>query len=198
MPNWFAGVADRAVRTALQTLAGYLALAHTVTEVAWLPALSAAGFAVVLSLLTALVGSPSFGESWLFQVAERSVKTFAQSLLAGIGAATMFAEVDWKMALNAAALAAVASVVTSVLTSRAGSDLARGQVDLTVPRTGRSTPETSPSSPSWAANKAPATHALPLGVVAGASFCVYRSSPTGEPPTTRSTWTGPLAGEMST
>lgn len=133
MPNWFAGVLDRAARTALQVLAGYLALVHGLTEVAWGPALAAAGFAVVLSLLTALIGSPSFGDTWIYQVAERAVKTFAQALLAGIGAAVAFAEVDWKLALNAAALAAAASVVTSVLTTRAGSDLALGQVDLTVP-----------------------------------------------------------------
>jgi hypothetical protein len=133
MPNWFAGVADRASRTALQTIAGYLAVAHGFTEVHWLPALSAAGFAVLLSLLTSLVGSPSFGESWGFQVAERAVKTFGQSLLAGIGAATLFADVDWRTALNAAALAAVASAVTSVMTTRVGAGLSRGQVDLSVP-----------------------------------------------------------------
>lgn len=133
MKNWFGGVLDRAVRTALQVLAGYLAVAHGLTDVPWVPALLAAAFAVLLSLLTAVVASPSFGERWEFQLAERAVKTFAQSLLAGIGAAAMFAEVDWKTALNAAALAAVASVVTSVMSTRAGSDLTRGQVDLTVP-----------------------------------------------------------------
>lgn len=49
-------------------------------------------------------------------VAERAVKTFAQSLLAFIIAAgaTSVAGVDWKEAASVAALAAVLSLLTSV------------------------------------------------------------------------------------
>jgi hypothetical protein len=65
------------------------------------------GFAVVLSLLTSAISSPSWGEAWLFQVAERAVKTFLQTVLGGIGVAT-----------SAALLAALYSVVTSVLATR--------------------------------------------------------------------------------
>lgn len=133
MPNWFAGVLDRALRTALQTLAAYLSAAQLINEVDWRAALLAVGFAVVLSLLTSLVGSPSFGEAWAFQLLERAVKTFGQTLLAFIGVATMFDQVDWKTGLSSAALAALYSVVTSVLTTRTGSDLTHGQVDLSVP-----------------------------------------------------------------
>jgi hypothetical protein len=133
MNNWFAGVVDRAVRTALQTLAGYLSAAQLINEVAWVPALSATGFAVVLSLLTSVVGAPSFGERWEFQVAERAVKTFAQTILAGIGAAWLFDQVDWKTALSTAVLAAVYSVVTSVLATRGGPVDTHGQTDLSSP-----------------------------------------------------------------
>lgn len=133
MQNWPAGVLDRAVRTALQTLAAYLSAAQLINEVAWLPALSATGFAVVLSLLTSLVGAPSFGETWAFQLLERGVKTFAQTLVAFIATATMFDQVDWKTGFSAAGLAAVYSVVTSVMTTRAGGDTAMGQVDLSTP-----------------------------------------------------------------
>lgn len=133
MNNWPAGVLDRALRTALQTLAGYLSAAQLINEVAWVPALSATGFAVVLSLLTSVVGAPSFGERWEFQVAERAVKTFAQNLIAGIGVATMFEQVDWKTALSAAALAAVYSVVTSVAATRSGPVDTHGQTDLSSP-----------------------------------------------------------------
>lgn len=133
MQTWASGVLDRALRTALQTLAAYLTLAHSLAEVAWIPALSASVFAAVVSLLTSWVGAPSFGESWPFQLLERATKTFAQNLLVGIGAAVAFADVDWGMALNAAGLAAVYSIVTSVLTTRLGSEQAMGQVDLTVP-----------------------------------------------------------------
>lgn len=133
MKTWPADTLDRALRTALQTLAAYLTLAHSLTEVAWVPALLAAVFGAVVSVLTSLVASPSFGEAWGFQLLERSVKTFAQNLLVGIGAAVTFAEVDWRMALNAAGLAAAYSIVTSVLTTRTGSNLAHGQVSLSAP-----------------------------------------------------------------
>lgn len=133
MHTWAAGVVDRAVRTALQTLAAYLSAAQLLNEVDWTAALMGAGFAVVLSLVTSAVGLPSFGEAWGFQVLERAVKTFAQTLLAGIGAAVMFDQVDWKTALSAAGLAALYSAVTSVLTTRVGADGAVGQVDVTVP-----------------------------------------------------------------
>lgn len=133
MKNWFAGVLDRALRTALQTLAAYLSAAQLLNEVDWRAALLAAAFSVVASLLTALVSSPSFGEAWGFQVLERAVKTFCQSLVAFIGTAAMFDQVDWKTGLSAAGLAALYSVVTSVMTTRAGADPAVGQVDLSVP-----------------------------------------------------------------
>lgn len=127
---WFAGSLDRALRTGLQTLLAYLSAAQLINEVAWLPALSATAFAMFLSALTSLVGSPSWGEALGFQVAERAVKTFVQSVLTFIGAAYLFDQVDWQTALSAAALAAGYSVVTSVLTTRLGPD---GQVDVTIP-----------------------------------------------------------------
>lgn len=133
MQTWLTGAVDRAVRTGLQTLLAYLSAAQLINEVAWVPALLATGFAMVLSLLTSLVGSPSFGEPYGFQLLERAVKTFAQSLLTFIGVATMFDQVDWKTGLSAAALAALYSVGTSVLTTRTGSDLTRGQVDVSAP-----------------------------------------------------------------
>lgn len=133
MNTWPADTLDRALRTALQTLAAYLTLAHSLTQVAWGPALAASAFAALVSVLTSLIALPSFGEQWTFQMLERATKTFAQNLLVGIGAAVTFAEVDWKMALNVAGLAALYSVVTSVMTTRSGSDLAYGQINLTAP-----------------------------------------------------------------
>lgn len=47
---------------------------------------------------------------------ERAIKTFAQSLLAVIGVTGLgFGDVDWPLALSAAGLAALASVLTSVV-----------------------------------------------------------------------------------
>lgn len=133
METWTRGVVDRAVRTGLQTLLAYIAAAQLINEVAWLPALSATGFAVVLSLLTSAIGSPSFGSAYGFQLLERAAKTFVQSLLAFIGVATMFDQVDWKTGFSAAALAALTSVVTSVATTRIGPESTIGNVDLSAP-----------------------------------------------------------------
>lgn len=133
MQKWIGDVADRAVRTALQTLLAYLSAAQLINEADWRAALLATGFAVVFSLLTSLVGSPSFGEPYGLQLLERAVKTFAQNVLAGIGTAVMFDQVDWKTALSAAALAALYSIGMSVLTTRAGASETRGQVGLTMP-----------------------------------------------------------------
>jgi hypothetical protein len=131
MDMWFTGAVDRAARTALQVLAAYLSAAQLINEVDWRAAAAAVGFAVVLSALTSLIGSPSYGDGWGFQVVERAVKTFTQSLIAFIGTATMFDQVDWKTGLSAAALAAVYSVVTSVAATRAGA--VSGEVDLSAP-----------------------------------------------------------------
>lgn len=51
---------------------------------------------------------------WMKRAAIRAVKTAAQTLVALIPAATTISDVDWKVALGTAALAAVTSLLTSV------------------------------------------------------------------------------------
>ena len=46
--------------------------------------------------------------------AVRAIKTFAQALIAAIGASTMFGQVEWMAALSTAGLAAVLSILTSL------------------------------------------------------------------------------------
>lgn len=53
-------------------------------------------------------------KKWLRAAAIRAVKTFAQTAVALIPAAAMITAVDWKTVLGTAALAAVASMFTSV------------------------------------------------------------------------------------
>jgi hypothetical protein len=53
-------------------------------------------------------------KKWLKAAAIRAVKTFAQTAVALIPAAAMITAVDWKTVLGTAALAAVASLFTSV------------------------------------------------------------------------------------
>lgn len=57
-----------------------------------------------------------FTIAFLSGLAERALKTFAQSLLAVISVTGLgFGDVDWPLALSAAGLAALASVLTSVV-----------------------------------------------------------------------------------
>lgn len=130
--KWARDIAERAGRTAAQVFAAYLTVAMQVggPPLDWAAAGTQVGFAVVLSLLTSAISMPTFGEAWYFQVAERGVKTFVQYMVAGIGTATMFAEVDWEMVVQASWLAALYSVVTSVATTRIGPE---GQVNVTRP-----------------------------------------------------------------
>jgi len=131
--NWAGNTFDRVWRTGLQVFLAYLSVAQLFHMVQWIPAISSALFAMLLSALTSLVAMPSFGEAWYFQVAERAVKTFAQSLLTFIGAAAAFDEVDWRMGFSAAIVATIYSVGTSILTTRVGEQIAKGNVDLTIP-----------------------------------------------------------------
>ena len=55
----------------------------------------------------------SYWENWLRAAAVRAVKTVAQTAAATIGTAAAMGEVDWLLAVSAAALAGVLSLLTS-------------------------------------------------------------------------------------
>lgn len=52
--------------------------------------------------------------NWLKAAGIRAIKTFAQSLVAYIGVATAFSEVNWARALSTAGLAALLSLLMSI------------------------------------------------------------------------------------
>ncbi|RKI39799.1 hypothetical protein D7V86_09800 [bacterium D16-51] len=54
------------------------------------------------------------GKKWLKAAGIRAVKTMAQSALALLPASAMITAVDWKVVIGTAALAGVASMLTSV------------------------------------------------------------------------------------
>lgn len=61
----------------------------------------------------------------LKDIAERAIKTFAQSLVAvGLAGATDLLSVDWVNALSVAGLATLVSILTSVASSKIGDDTA--------------------------------------------------------------------------
>ena len=55
-----------------------------------------------------------FTVQWVKAAGIRAIKTFAQAAIALLPAAAMITDVDWKTVLGTAALAAVASLLTSV------------------------------------------------------------------------------------
>lgn len=55
-------------------------------------------------------------KAWWSQVAERAIKTFAQTFIGAAGVLTIASEINWEYALSMAGVAAVFSVVTSVAT----------------------------------------------------------------------------------
>lgn len=55
-----------------------------------------------------------FTVQWVKAAGIRAIKTFAQAAIALLPAAAMITEVDWKTVIGTAALAAVASMLTSI------------------------------------------------------------------------------------
>ena len=53
-------------------------------------------------------------KEWLKAAGVRAIKTVGQSLVATIGAVSMFHELDWKMVASASLLAGVLSLATSL------------------------------------------------------------------------------------
>ncbi|MDD6479363.1 MAG: holin [Oscillospiraceae bacterium] len=51
---------------------------------------------------------------WLKAAGVRAIKTVAQTAIATIGTAAALGEVNWKFTLSAAALAGIASLLTSI------------------------------------------------------------------------------------
>jgi len=116
-PLWWKDAALRATYTALAIALPYLGAA-TLNAVPWLTVALAAALGFVTSLLTSLAGLPEVEGvhlPWWLAAVERVVKTFAQSLVAGFVGATLITDVDWAFVLQAAALAALTSLVRLIL-----------------------------------------------------------------------------------
>ena len=114
MSTYALRVLDRAGRTALQVVLGYLMAAGTVGGVDWGTAALAAGLAVAVSALQGLVDMPAMHLGYAADVFGRALRTFAQAALGSVGAAAILTDVAWGTVLSAAALAALTSVVTSM------------------------------------------------------------------------------------
>lgn len=114
---WWKDAALRALYTALAIALPYLGAA-LVADVPWLTIALTASLSFVASLVTSIAGLPEVEGvdlPWWLAAVERVVKTFAQSLAAGFIGATLITDVDWAFVLQAAALAALTSLVRLIL-----------------------------------------------------------------------------------
>lgn len=114
---WWKVAALRAVYTAIAIAIPYLG-GSLLTEVPWVTVASVAAIGAIVSLATSLAGLPEaegVDLPWWLAAVERTVKTFAQALAAGLVGAVLLTDVDWAFVLQAAALAAFVSLLRLVL-----------------------------------------------------------------------------------
>jgi hypothetical protein len=130
MGGYALNVLDRAARTALQVFTGYVVAAQAAGVFDWRFILLATVLAVVVSVLQSVLDFPALPGGWIVDVAARALRSFAQSALGGIGAAVLLTDVAWSSVLTAAAVAALASVATSVAATPFGSTAVKGSPAL--------------------------------------------------------------------
>ena len=107
---------DRTWRTFLQTLLGYLTVAGGLGAVDWPTGLSAALLAALAALLLGLSDLPTAPGSTFADIAGRLLRTFCQTAAGFVTTATLISDVPLGAMLSASTLAALASVVTSIVT----------------------------------------------------------------------------------
>ena len=122
--SWAKAASIRAGKTAIYVAIPFFAVATTFGQINWPTFAGTVILAVILSYATsAIAGLPEVAgkvlPTWL-ALAERFVKTFAQAVVAGIGSATVFGDVHWAAILQASLFAAVASLLTGLLTNLPG------------------------------------------------------------------------------
>lgn len=141
--TWWKDAALRALYTAVAIAVPYLGAA-LLTEIPWVTMILAAALGFVASLATSLAGLPEASGvhlPWWLAALERTVKTFCQALAAGFVGATLLTDVSWGVVLQAAAIAALTSLLRLILATlpadptRVGDTGAAGQpvVTTTVP-----------------------------------------------------------------
>lgn len=129
MTTYALRVLDRAGRTALQVIVGYLIAANTIGGVDWRTAILAAALAVIVAVLQGLAELPAPANP-AAAIIGRALRTFGQAALGTVGAAVLITDVSWGTALSAAALAAATSVVTSLVAIPVGPASVKGTPEI--------------------------------------------------------------------
>lgn len=115
--SWWKAAVIRALRTALVIAVPYVGGA-SLLGIPWATVGSAAGLGALLSLVTSLFGiAEASGSPKPIGLAllERVTKTAAQAIASGVGTAVLFQDVPWSTVLQAAAIAALGSLLIGVL-----------------------------------------------------------------------------------
>jgi len=114
---WWKAAALRGLYTAVAIALPYVGGA-LITDITWLTAASAAVLGFLASIATSLAGLPEtegVDLPWWLAAVERVVKTFAQALAAGFLGATLLSDVAWSTVIQAAAIAALTSLLRLIL-----------------------------------------------------------------------------------
>jgi ElaB/YqjD/DUF883 family membrane-anchored ribosome-binding protein len=114
---WWKAALLRALYTALSIAVPYLGGA-LIKDIPWVTIALTAAMGFVASLATSLAGIPEaegVDLPWWLAAVERVVKTFAQALVSGFVGATLITDVPWTAVLQAAAIAALVSLLRLIL-----------------------------------------------------------------------------------
>jgi hypothetical protein len=117
---WWLAAEKRALRTALVVVLPFLPALLRAEPNAVLAAASTVALAVVLSLATSLRSLPELDDvtrPWWAAMLNRAVRTFAQTLVAGIPAVALITDVPWTVLLTQALTAAVGSLILASIAS---------------------------------------------------------------------------------
>jgi hypothetical protein len=114
--DWWKAAAARAFRTAAVVAIPYLPVALSGAE--YLVLASAFGMGFVLSILTSLAGIAEVeGQEvpWWYATLSRVVKTVAQALVAAVGSAVLFTDVNWSTIPALVVSSAIGSLLLAVV-----------------------------------------------------------------------------------
>lgn len=116
--TWWKAALLRALSTAVAVAIPFTGATALFTNINWTVVGGTVGLAFLLSLITSLAGIPEVSGNTVpvpLALLERTVKTFAQALVASVGSATLFGQVHWSQDLQLAGLAALASLFRALI-----------------------------------------------------------------------------------
>jgi len=114
--DWWKAALMRGLRTAAVVAIPYVPVALSGTDYIILASAAVMGF--VLSILTSLAGIAEVeGQEvpWWYATLSRVVKTVAQALLAAVGSAVLFTDVDWSVIPALVISSAIGSLLLAVV-----------------------------------------------------------------------------------